>query len=718
MLLDKNGLLWVLSPTAINAFRPDRPPPFTLFQHNPADGENALPGKSISDIFHASDGNYYLSYWAFNGGMAVLDSNLSVRETWGFQQPPLGFVRDTPCWNTVEDLRGRLFFAQQHGFFSIFDSQTRRAKMLKTETFKSKSAHLGIRSRDGDLWWGLGGNAGLARFDHKTQRFTNYSLSRKHDLVYSIIETDTSTFWIGTEAGICKFDRKTGRDTGWFKPIEKPSDTLKLTHQWVGGMIQFNDSTLIGTYWNGLFRFNIRTEAFHFVRAEGHGALPNDYSPLILDDRGGVVFGYQGGFGRYWPATNRAALFPLSAFVGEPFNAQLYPNSLHAGRFMIGAQNKFVAVNLDALPDEQPPAAPRITFFSVANDSLRPLGRPVEAPLELNFDENYFRFQFSNMQPFDFPVLYSFRLKGLRDEWSEPSRLPVANFTSVPPGAYVFEVRAHSSNGFISEAASLALHIRPPFWATWWFYALCFAAVGGIFYAIFRSREIQRLRQEQLRLRIARDLHDEVGSTLSSISILSASVLNGVQKDLDKARFGNIGDKARAALDSISDIVWSVNPENDSMEKALARMSAYAAEMLENVGTELRFAVGPGVETLTLPMEKRKDFYLIFKEAIHNCAKYARAKQVEVAIKKEDNILILSIKDDGVGFGLQNTASETRSMTDQNSKLKTQNSKLSLGGNGLRNMRSRAAAMGGRLEVSSSPGKGTSIMLWLRIFDH
>ncbi|MBP6812207.1 MAG: hypothetical protein KA138_11845, partial [Saprospiraceae bacterium] len=412
-----------------------------------------------------------------------------------------------------------------------------------------------------------------------------------------------------------------------------------------------------------------------------------------------VVFGYQGGFGRYWPATNRAALYPLSAFVGEPFNAVLYPNSLHAGRFMIGAQNKFVAVNLDALPDEQPPAVPRITLFSVANDSLRPLGRTIEAPLDLNFDENYFRFQFSTMQPFDFPVLYSFRLKGLRDVWSEPSRLPFANFTSVPPGAYVFEIRAHASNGLVSETASLSLRIRPPFWATWWFRTLCLVAIGGIFYAIFRYREIQRLRQEQLRLRIARDLHDEVGSTLSSISLLSASALNGVQKELDKARFGNIGEKARAALDSISDIVWSVNPENDSMDKALARMSAYASEMLENVGTELRFEVDTGVELLTLPMEKRKDFYLIFKEAIHNCAKYARAKQVVVALKKEDNTLILSIKDDGVGFEMNDTVSGVRY----------------LGGNGLRNMRSRAATMGGSLNLQSGPGEGTTVLLSIKI---
>ena len=119
--------------------------------------------------------------------------------------------------------------------------------------------------------------------------------------------------------------------------------------------------------------------------------------------------------------------------------------------------------------------------------------------------------------------------------------------------------------------------------------------------------------------------------------------------------------------------------------------------MLENVGAELRFEVGEGVESLTLPMEKRKGFYLIFKEAIHNCAKCARAKQVEATLRKESNALIMSAKDDGVGFEISNSE------------------KQNLGGNGLRNMRSRAAAMGGSLEVTAAPGAGTEVKLTLPV---
>ena len=259
------------------------------------------------------------------------------------------------------------------------------------------------------------------------------------------------------------------------------------------------------------------------------------------------------------------------------------------------------------------------------------------------------------------------------------------------------------------------LHEQGPFENKFGVYGICILLeclcfIFGLGYKT-KMLEIQKRlaieEQERDRLRIARDLHDEVGSTLSSISILSESARSGAQKGLDEARFDNIGDKARAALDSISDIVWSVNPENDSMEKALARMSAYASEMLENVGTELRFEVGEGVSALTLPMEKRKDFYLIFKEAIHNCAKYARAKKVVVAISKEDNTLIMGIKDDGVGFEMEQKAS---------GDLTTFKKLANLGGNGFKNMAARADALGGELEINSIPGNGTLVRLRMNIY--
>jgi len=307
--------------------------------------------------------------------------------------------------------------------------------------------------------------------------------------------------------------------------------------------------------------------------------------------------------------------------------------------------------------------------------------------------ENFISFDFASSADPAMDIAWWYRLDGFDRDWVQTRAWRTATYTNLDGGSYIFRVRATDAEGSeLVGNAQFRLRVRLPFYKTWWFISLTLAAFFGLVWLIFQNRLRQRLEKEAIRLRIARDLHDEVGSTLSSISILSQSSLRGVEQDLENARLGNIGDKARAALESISDIVWSVNPQNDSMEKVLARMSAYASEMLENVGAELRFEVGPEVEALSLPMEKRKDFYLIFKEAVHNCAKYARAKRVEVALRKEGNALVMSVKDDGVGF---EPYAEAKNM----------------GGNGLWNMRSRAAAMGGSLEVTSEPGAGTEVRL-------
>lgn len=191
------------------------------------------------------------------------------------------------------------------------------------------------------------------------------------------------------------------------------------------------------------------------------------------------------------------------------------------------------------------------------------------------------------------------------------------------------------------------------------------------------------------RQRIARDLHDDVGSTLSSISILSESYVRDGQTVIDPARFGNLGDKARAALESISDIVWMVNPENDSMEHILTRMTSYAVEILESINITLIMDIDPLITHLNLPMERRKDFYLLFKEAINNIAKYSAATQVWINLHECDQEVCLEIKDNGRGFDL-----------DQAKK-----------GNGLLNMQQRAQRLQGNFSLQSKENAGTAITL-------
>ncbi len=207
---------------------------------------------------------------------------------------------------------------------------------------------------------------------------------------------------------------------------------------------------------------------------------------------------------------------------------------------------------------------------------------------------------------------------------------------------------------------------------------------------IRQLEENTRMRQRTLleKERLARDLHDDLGSTLSSISILSEAAAHGLPDPLVQQRLSTLGARAREVMDAMSDIVWSINPDNDSMEQMLHRMKEFVVDMLETQGTVLHFEVTATLPALAVPMEKRKDLYLIFKEAINNAAKYSGATEVWVQVRHNNGQLHMDIRDNGQGFDQEHIKP----------------------GNGLRNMHQRAGQMGGTCRIISKPGEGTKIL--------
>lgn len=199
-----------------------------------------------------------------------------------------------------------------------------------------------------------------------------------------------------------------------------------------------------------------------------------------------------------------------------------------------------------------------------------------------------------------------------------------------------------------------------------------------------RMVEIERVRNT-----IARDLHDDIGSTLSSINILSKVAL--VEKNGNAENyFQRIGDQSARMMEDISDIVWSINPHNDSMSQAVTRMREFSAEVLESKNISLNFSEKL-TEEIKLDADKRKNLFLIFKESVNNAAKYSKANRVDIRLEKEDHTLVMNVKDNGEGF----------------------DESLIKAGNGLRNLRERAKEVNGVIKLVSEPGKGTEIELRL-----
>ncbi len=236
--------------------------------------------------------------------------------------------------------------------------------------------------------------------------------------------------------------------------------------------------------------------------------------------------------------------------------------------------------------------------------------------------------------------------------------------------------------------------------------ALLTTLFGILFFIWFRKQKELQARQSLLteRLRISRELHDDLGSTLSSISVYSDVAKNRAIKNVGTEEvLSKISYASRELIDKMSDIVWSLNPENETLEQLKNRMVAFAAIMFTPSNINFSFDMDSELENHTIPVESRKNVYLIFKEAVHNIVKYAKCTDVLITIHKTEKGILFCINDNGAGFKMEVTRNGNG-----NGKAVTDNV---LGGNGIRNMHARANSINSLLSINSQPGKGTAITL-------
>jgi ligand-binding sensor domain-containing protein len=291
---------------------------------------------------------------------------------------------------------------------------------------------------------------------------------------------------------------------------------------------------------------------------------------------------------------------------------------------------------------------------------------------------------------------YSYRLEGADSNWSSPTISNFVSFVGLPAGKYDFQVKARKSNSDWSIPAVFSFTILKPFWATLWFRILVITAAATIIYFFYKYRINQLKRVFALRTKISRDLHDEVGSTLSGIGIISEMAKHQLEKDKSNELVQSL-DKISAntgeMLEKMSDIIWAINPQNDSFEKMVNRLETYTKNIALPLGIQLHLQSDKAAEKINPDMQQLNNVYLICKEAINNSLKYSGCKNLYVVLRNEDHHLHINIYDDGKGFDPQGAVE----------------------GNGLKNMRSRAMEIKAELKIDSGLNQGASIKLSLNI---
>jgi signal transduction histidine kinase len=431
-----------------------------------------------------------------------------------------------------------------------------------------------------------------------------------------------------------------------------------------------------------------------YTRAEG---LSSNEVWCITEDRFHRIYAGTGrGLDRLDPATRRIEHFTQADGLAGGIVTAAHRD--RQGRlWFVTSQG---VSRFDPLPAREPSApAIMISGLRVAGiaQSVSELGETTIRLLKLSSGQNNLSVDFFALNFGVGEVLkYQYRLEGADAGWSQPTQERTVNFASLAPGDYRLLARAVSSNGLTSQTpASVSFTILRPVWQRWWFLALAALGLGLTALAFYRSRVKRIVEHERMRTRIATDLHDDIGSSLSQIAILSevsrrrvGPEQNGVGESL-----AQIANTSRDLVDTMSDIVWAINPRRDRLSDLVQRMREFAGDVFTAREIEFSFRAPSDGQEVRLDADVRRQLYLIFKEAVNNAARHAQCAEAEIEFEVAQDRLLLRVRDNGRGFDPNGDASTGRNV------------------NGLASMRERARAIGGKIEITSQPNLGTAIKL-------
>jgi len=554
--------------------------------------------------------------------------------------------------------------------------------------------HPAVMYRDsrGRLWVGTRGPvaSGLCWWESQTDRFVSVTPADglpAMSAASAFAEDQRGQLWIGTyESGLAR------SSNGRFRMFT-PADGAP------GGMITAllvdrAGRLWIGTNHDGLTRVDAPTAASPKFVTIGRtaGLLSQNVRSLVEDQYGRIYFGTSRGVGRLDPATGRITNFD-SAFGLAPGMASAALRD-DGGALWFGTP-RGVSRMVPTADEAETPMPVLLGGLRIAGmpHPIAEVGQRSISNLVLRPDQRRLEIDvISPGTPVGGGVRYQHRLLGSDPEWSAPSDERTFTFT-LSPGTYRFEARAVTRGGLPSEtSAAVAFELLAPVWQRWWFISTMIGAVGMIAVALHRYRLRRALDVERVRTRIATDLHDDIGATLSQIAILSevARTQSDPQAAEVTAPLLKIARLSGEAVDAMSDIVWALNPHRDRQIHLVQRLRRLASDLLRARNIRFHFLHPEADDRVRLGAEVRREVVLIFKEVLNNIVRHANCSEVDIHLSVDGGCVRLAVSDNGTGFDERNTDGQ---------------------GNGLRNMRHRAEHLGGSLNIDSAPGRGTRIDL-------
>lgn len=539
---------------------------------------------------------------------------------------------------------GKVFWTSGQFNLFTFDPATRIMQPFRDNKgnmlFKDMACWSLVKKDD---WIWAGAAKGLYKINTRTREVVKLSIHPVLDFGINDISMDSDgSCWISTAGGgIIYYNEQTG-------VVKQYTNREGLSNNTVCGLLRDkNNDCWISTY-AGLSYFNRQTNQFtNFYTKDGINTDEFNRKAFFKTKDGQLIFGGMNGYMVFDPAEAFRLDNPVSILLTR-FSKTNGSGETTESIFDIGELKKIV---ID----------PGDKFFS-------------------------FHFTLSNLYD---PAAnrYFYQLEGLDNAWHSLGNQPFLSFNGLPPGDYVLKIKGNAGKGAASSnEISLAIVVRQVFYKTAWFIVLIVLATAALVYFVVRYRIKQVKKIQYLRTRIASDLHDDVGSSLTRITVLADAIQREEMKASASEQLGTIAGISRGAVSTMKDVIWSIDSRNDTMGGMIQYMQEHMYNMLTPANIDYELTHAGLTDSEKLDMNFRQNVYLTFKEAINNVVKHAGATSVQVDLKKENGLFVMQIKDDGKGL----------------SKTKTS-------GQGLYNMKLRADRLKASLDINSD--KGVTVLL-------
>lgn len=497
-----------------------------------------------------------------------------------------------------------------------------------------------IRMYKDEIWLSTAGN-GLVCLNMTTQKITKYTTGKP--MADSISSSDITSLFIEEDGNI------------W-----------------------------LGTKGGGLNYFDRQKKTFrHFM--EDDGLCNNSVYCLVKDNNGKIWLGTSQGLSCFDPATKKFKnYFRADGLINNEYNRHS-ACKLPDGTIFMGGMNGIDFFHPDSLVLNNSKPSVQLTDFKIFNQSNYP-GKTAE----LTHDQNFISIEFAAMD-FNNPAAnkFAYMLEGADNDWVILEGRNFTNYSYLQPGHYRFLVKAANSDGvWNDEPASFTFTILPAWYQTWWFIAIVIAMIAAVIYTLFRYRLQQKLRILQVRNRLHRDLHDDVGATLSSVKAYS-EILRDNPGNLVISEL--IKENSTEMLEKLEVIAWATDPQHDHFKSLKNLMTKFATPLCYAKNIQCNIENKAINEDMLMPGEIRQNIFLVFKEAINNMIKYAEASVCSTNMFINNNQFVLQINDNGKGF----------------------DGSIKGTGSGWKNMQKRTKVLNGNIEIESIPGKGTTITMSL-----